>query len=472
MVDLFKCIYPGFFKIAFLVLLVCLLINPDLIGQQNTDLTILQKLDKYLISANAAYKFNGTALISENGKILLEKGYGFKNVPKGLINDSNTIFQIGSITKSFTAIIILKLQEEGKLSVHDKINKYFRDFPGGDKITIQNLLTHTSGLYNYTDIIGEEDSAIVCYPVTKERVLEVFRNKGLQFEPGDKFEYNNSGYFLLGVIIEKVTGKQYETVVKEIIFNPLRMTQSGFDYKKVENSNKSQGYIILNKDSIRTNRTIDSTVYYSAGSMYSSVSDLYKWVQAIAGRQLLDESSWQQVFTPFKDKYGFGFYIDSLYHKSYIEHSGGLLGFTSDFMYYTKQNLTIILLNNVGNYGNSLFPVAAGISSIVFGLPYSNWKESNELKIAEDLLKTYVGTYAFNADHKLIVEFENGELFIRDTNPKDKLPKVELYAEHENMFYIKEAQLKFEFVLDGNNIPIKLVTYNTNGKDGEWVKEK
>src|SRR5450755_4554588 len=132
----------------------------------------------------------------------------------------------------------------------------------------------------------------------------------------------------------------------------------------------------------------------------------------------------KKSFTPFKNKYGFGFFVDSLYGKSYIRHSGGLLGFTSDFMYYPKEDVTVILLNNVGDNGNSLFPVAVGISSIVFGLPYTNWRHSAELNIGEAILKTYIGTYIFNADHKMIVSFKNGKLFIRDTNPKDMLPKV------------------------------------------------
>ena len=450
----------------------CLFINLSLVGQQTTGLTISQKLDEYLNSANAVYKFNGSALIAKKGTILLAKGYGFKNVSAHLRNDTSTIFQIGSITKSFTAIVILKLQEEGKLSVYDKLNKFFPGFPKGDKITIQNLLTHTSGLHNYTDIIGEEDSAIVCYPVSRERVLEVFENKGLLFKPGKKFEYSNSGYYLLGMIIEKVTGKQYETVVREMIFDPLLMNQSGFDYKKADEINKAQGYIILNSDSVRTNRTVDSTVYYSAGSMYSSVTDLYKWIRAIADHKLLNDSSWQQAFTPFKNKYGFGFFLDSLYGNSYVRHTGGLLGFTAEFIYYPKEDVTIILLNNVGNYGNSLFPVAAGITSIVFGLPYTNWKQPAALNIEEATLRTFAGTYIFNADHKLVVSYENGHLFVRATNPKDMLPKVQLYAESENMFYMKEAQLRFEFVRDEKNDPVKLVTYNTNGKDAEWIRSK
>lgn len=221
------------------------LISLGSFGQKATDTLIIKRLDEYLASANAANKFNGTALIAKRGKILLNRGYGFKNVSNHSLNDTNTIFQIGSITKSFTSIVILKLQEEGQLSVNDKLSKFFPDYPKSNKITIKNLLTHTSGIYDYTDDIGEEDTAIVCYPVSKERVLEVFKNRKLKFSPGKRFEYNNSAYFLLGMIIEKVAGKPYETVVRNLIFNLLQMNHSGFDFKNLNDTNKAQGYVAL-----------------------------------------------------------------------------------------------------------------------------------------------------------------------------------------------------------------------------------
>jgi CubicO group peptidase (beta-lactamase class C family) len=449
-----------------------LLISLKSFEQSGTDESISQKLDEYISSANAVNKFNGTALIAEKGEILLEKGYGSKNVLTHSIHDTNSVFQIGSITKSFTAVVILRLQEEGKLSVYDRLNKFFPDFPNADKITILNLLTHTSGIHDYTDIISEEDSAIVCYPVTRERVLDAFKDKGQIFKPGKKFEYNNSGYFLLGMIIEKVTGGQYEAVVRKMIFDPLGMTNSGFDYKNLKDSNKAQGYIVLNKDSMRTNQTVDSTVYFSAGAMYSTVGDLYRWSKAIANHQLLSDSSWQEAFIPYKDKYGLGFFIDSLFGKRFVRHSGGLLGFTSEFLFYPKEDVTIILLNNVGDYGNSLFPAATGVSSIVFGLPYRNWKQPAGIKINPEILRRYVGLYALNTEHKLKVSLENGKLFILDTNPKDMLPKVQLYAETENTFYMKEAQLRFEFILDADNNSLKIVTYNSSGKDAAWIRVK
>ncbi len=298
-----------------LTFLFFVLIFSNSFGQQAIPIT--QKLEEFLNSANAANKFNGTAIIAQKGQILLNKGYGFKNISTNSPNDTNSIFQIGSITKSFTAIIILKLQEQGKLSVQDKLNKFLPDYPQGDKISIHNMLTHTSGIYNYTNDIDEGDTAIVCYPVSKDRVLEVFKNKPLAFKPGKHFQYCNSGYFLLGMIIEKVTGLHYEDVVRQMIFVPLQMAHSGFDFKNIISENKTQGYVLLNKDSIKTNYTVDSTVYFSAGSMYSTASDMFRFTKAVSNHELLNENSWKMALNPSKGNYGYGFWIkNTIYGKN------------------------------------------------------------------------------------------------------------------------------------------------------------
>ena len=205
-------------------------------AQQPND-SLAQKLDEYLVSANSFYKFNGAALIAEKGKIIFHKSYGFKNVATHSLNDSNSIFQIGSVTKQFTATVILKLQEEGKLTVQDKLSKYFPEFKYADEITLENLLTHTSGIYNYTNDIDDNDSAIVCNPVNKQLLLDIVFKKPLDFKPGTQFAYDNSGYYLLGLIIEKVTGKSYEQNIRDIIFTPLQMTHSLFDFRNSKDTN-------------------------------------------------------------------------------------------------------------------------------------------------------------------------------------------------------------------------------------------
>lgn len=228
---------------------------------------IITKLDDYLKSANNAFRFNGVALVLHNNEVLLHKGYGFSNMRAKTFNGQETRFPILSITKTFTSTIMLKLQDEGKLSVKDNLTKYFPDYPNGSKILIHHLLTHSSGIYNYTGDVGIEDSAIVNHPLSKEKVLNYFKDKPLDFSPGKYYSYNNSGYFLLGLIIEKVTGKTYETVVRESIFTPLKMTQSGFDFNNLPESMKAQGYETWNQNTAIPYKHYDSTFAYSAGSI-------------------------------------------------------------------------------------------------------------------------------------------------------------------------------------------------------------
>ena len=261
--------------------------------------SITQKLDEYLIAANKVNKFNGNALIAQNGKILLQKSYSYKNFAAHVLNDSNTIFQIGSVTKQFTATVILKLQEEGKLSLNDKLDKYFPQFKYADRITIENLLTHTSGIYNYTADIDEKDSAIVCNPVDKQLALDIMFKHDLDFKPGSKFQYDNSGYYLLGMIIEKVTGKSYEQNLHDLIFTPLQMNHSLFDFKHSRDTNIATGYQTLN-DSTQKEASAwrwDSTVSYAAGAIWSTTSDMYKWAQAIADKKILSVESWKAMLT-------------------------------------------------------------------------------------------------------------------------------------------------------------------------------
>ena len=442
-----------------------------LFAQDTSTETIARKLDEYLLSANAVNKFNGAALVAKKGEILLSKAYGFKNTAKKLFDDTATIFQIGSITKSFTAIVIAKLQEQGKLSVNDKLSKYFPGYPNGDKITIQNLLTHTSGIYNYTNDIGEEDTAIVCYPVSQQRVLEVFENRPLSFKPGKSFEYCNSGYYLLGMIIEKVSGKKYEDVVREMIFNPTGMSHSGFDFKNLTDTNKAQGYIILDKDTTKPNYTVDSTVYFSAGSIYSTTNDLYRWSRAISTNKLLNKNSWTEVFTPYKNDYGYGFYIDTLFGKNYIKHDGGLLGFASSFTYYPEDDVTIILLTNVGNYGNSMVPVTMGILSILFHLPYSNWVAENQsIKVGDSILQRYVGVYTLDGKTKITISVAHGQLYA-EGNSKKSIPRVPIYPISETKFLLKDFNAVFEFIKGEDDRFTKFISHE-NGKNVELKRVK
>jgi CubicO group peptidase (beta-lactamase class C family) len=218
------------------ILSILLLIHVFIFGQVTT-----AKLDSFLTLKTKEDAFNGTVLVAEKGKIILEKGYGFSNKKENLLNTANTLYQIGSITKQFTSAIILQLVAANKMTLHDKLSKYIPKYPKGDSITVEYLLTHTAGVYNYTndaDFMRDHSE----HPITRDSLLSLFEYKPLDFSPGTKWNYSNSGYILLGMIIEKVTGKSYFRVVRENIFEPLGMSHSGFDFTHLKNADKATGY--------------------------------------------------------------------------------------------------------------------------------------------------------------------------------------------------------------------------------------
>lgn len=430
--------------------------------------SLTKELDTYLVSANKAYKLNGCVLVAKKGQVLLNKAYGFANVESKIFNDTLTRFPILSITKSFTSTIILKLQEEGKLSIKDKLSKYFPDYKYGDKVSIENLLTHSAGISNFTDAVGEEDSAIINHPISKERILETFITKPLEFEPGSRYSYNNSGYFLLGLIIEKVTGQPYEQIVREKIFTPLEMTHSGFDFNHLPQSTKAQGYNVFNAFQKRPYKHYDSTYAFSVGSIYSTSSDLYKFAVAISSNKILTANSWQIAFKPRLNQYGYGWNIGNLFGRDYVRHDGGYPGFMSSFIYFPKENITIIILNNFGNYGQNVWSMGMGIACILFNLPYDLWQLRIEQKVDENILKQYVGLYNLNRKTGLRIIYNKGHLYLKGVGDS-QAPELPLLPESDNKFFLSDFNTTATFIKDGDSF--RLVIHE-HGNDSEWKVEK
>lgn len=383
------------------------LLSQNVTNKEDTSITA--KLDEYLTSLSNAYKFSGSVLIAREGKIVLQKGYGWKNAATQTKNDIHGIFQIGSLTKPFTAAVILKLQEQGKLSVHDKLSTYLPDYPRGNEISVENLLTHTSGIPDYN---AEEKDTIAWTPVSKADIMKLFKDLPLEFRPGTKYAYSNSGYFLLGRIIEKVTGKPYEQVVRETIFEPLQMSHSGFDFIHLQDTLKVTGYAVYNANRQRPVHLIDSTVTYAAGGIYSNAIDLYKWAKSISANSILTANSWEKTFMPFTSNYGYGWMIDSIYGSRYVGHSGGIMGFTAYFVYFPAEDIDIILLNNFLDEGGTVILPVQDISAILFNKPYALYRDTKEIKIDDSLMSQYTGTYTLSNAPKrtMIVTIKNGHL--------------------------------------------------------------
>ncbi|HEY1193274.1 serine hydrolase [Flavobacterium sp.] len=351
-----------------------------------------QQIEQLLSKYNEYGQFNGSALVAENGKVIFKKGFGSANMEWNIPNQPDTKFRLGSISKQFTALLIVKLAEEGKIKLDVPISTYLSDYPkeNGDKITIHHLLTHTSGIPNYTSAPNFfKDKAR--NPYTPEVFVKTFSSLPLEFTPDEKFSYSNSGYFLLGYIIEKITGKTYEQYLQEIVFTPLKMVNSGYDHSDVILKNRAAGYEKQGKKIVNA-AYVDMSIPYAAGSLYSTVEDLYLWDQALYTNKLLSEKSMELLFKPYIKvggaSYGYGWFIDEFDNgdkgkPKMVGHGGGINGFNTIISrIFTNQNL-VVLLNNTG--GTVLGEMTDAIHAILYNKPFEQPKKS----LALDLLDIY-----------------------------------------------------------------------------------
>jgi CubicO group peptidase (beta-lactamase class C family) len=348
-----------------------------------------QKIDELLKTYYDYGQFNGSILVAEKGKVIYKKGFGMANMEWEIPNSTDTKFRIGSVTKQFTATLILQLVEEGKIKLDGKLSDYLPDYrkDTGDKITVHQLLNHTSGVPSYTGLPGffANESR---NPYKVDDFVKKFASGDLEFEPGSKFSYNNSGYYLLGAIIEKVMGKSYAENLQTRIFDRLGMTNTGYDVHGTILKKRASGYQ-KTPAGFENAAYLDMGLPYSAGSMYSTVEDLYKWDQALYENKIISAESKKLMVTPGLENYGYGFDIrDRPIGKTdqktkIISHGGGINGFNSLFTRAVDQKNTVILLDNIG-MGRYHGAITSSIINILNGQPVEIPKKS----IAETLYKT------------------------------------------------------------------------------------
>src|SRR5690348_14997391 len=285
-------------------LAIALILASACLAQDKPQTEMVPRMEQ-IIQAYVPARFMGSVLVAQDGKVLLDKGYGFANLEWDVPNTPTTKFRLGSITKQFTAASILLLEERGKLKVEDPVKKYMPDAPAAwDKITIFHVLTHTSGIPSFTSFPDYESRE--AQAMTPEKLVEWFRDKPLEFEPGTKWNYSNSGYILLGYLIEKISGQPYSQFVQKNIFTPLGMKDSGYDSNKAIIPHRDSGYTPNEKGELQNAGYIDMTIPLSAGALYSTTLDLLKWEQSLFVGKLISASSLQKMITPFKSDYAFG----------------------------------------------------------------------------------------------------------------------------------------------------------------------
>jgi CubicO group peptidase (beta-lactamase class C family) len=377
-------------------------------------------------------------LVCKNGKIVFEKAYGYQDIENKIENTPNTIFQVGSMTKQFTAAVILKLAEQHKLSIDDKISKYFPNFKRGNEITIKNLLTHTSGLseiFRDTFFLKENKQK----HISKEKLLSFFIDKPFYFDPGTQYSYCNSGYILLGLIIEKVSGKSYEQMVRDFILKPLKMTHSGFDFAGLKSKEKALGYIKFSTTQNIFSMPWDSTFTYSAGSLYSTVGDLFLWHNGLLNHKILSKESLAKAYTPFLEGYGLGCWIDTLYQKRVISHGGNIEGFTSYFGRIEEDGVCVILLNNI--YNREIESIGTSILAILYDQPYHFF---DEIKLSNEVLEKYVGNYEINANYHIKITRTGDRLYAQINDET----LFEIFSDKENSFFDKEEDIRIKFKIN------------------------
>jgi D-alanyl-D-alanine carboxypeptidase len=311
-------------------------------------------------------QFSGTVLVAKDGLPLFRKAYGMANREWEVRNTPETKFRLGSLTKAFTAVAILQLQEAGKLSVDDPISKYYPTAPESWKpITLKHLLNHTSGIPSYTGLptFFAKESRL---DRTPDEIVQLTRDQPLEFEPGSKYAYDNTGYILLGYVIEKVSGEPYAGYVDKHIFQPLGMKNSGYDSSEKIIPLRAAGYDVTPAGLINA-RFLSMSLPYAAGSLYSTVDDMLIWDQALKGDKVLSAASRKAMYTDYGHAYGFGWQIDKRHDHTRINHGGGINGFVTKFDRYPDDGLTVVVLSNVSNAPSG--QLADELGAIFLGRP-------------------------------------------------------------------------------------------------------
>ena len=428
------------------------------------------QVDAYVKPYTDIGGFNGTVLIAKKGKVLLSKGYGMANYELDVPNTPQTKFHLASVSKSFTAAAILMLEERGLLNVNDSLKKFIPDYPNGDKITVHHLLTHTSGIANVNNL--PDYDAKSRFPQTPASLVEMFKNTPLIMQPGERYNYSNSNYNLLAYIIEKVSGKTYGEFLKENIFQPLAMKDTGHDGQaETLLKNRASGYVPVGVSELENAPYLDWTSKTGNGSLYSTVEDLYKWDRALYTERLLKKPTLERMFTAHIEGVGYGWFISKRLNRRAIRMSGRSPGFSAELQRYVDEDICVIVLGN--NYAPTASTIANDVAAIALGEKYETLSVVKPIKLNPQILDALAGRYEGGSDFFL----PGGVLILENKNDRLKMTwssgaKVTLVPQSETKFFDRLFWAGITFVKDHKGEVTHLL-YRSGGKDylAKRVKE-
>jgi CubicO group peptidase (beta-lactamase class C family) len=381
--------------------------------------------------------FMGTVLVAKGARAIFSKGYGSADLEWNVPNAPNTKFRLGSVTKQFTAASILLLEERGKLSVQDPVKKYAPNAPAAwDRITIFNLLTHTSGIPNFTSF--PDYPRLQPFATTAEEEVKRLFDKPLDFQPGERWSYSNSGFVVLTYVIEKVSGQSYATFVHDNILAPLGMKESGYDSNSEIIPHRASGYVFDNNHYANAG-FINMTVPQGAGALYSTTEDLLKWEQGLFGGKLLTPASLKKMTTPFKNNYAFGLGVDTSSGRRVIQHSGGIDGFNTMVSYYPDDQLTVVVLANVN--GAAPDQMSPKLAALARGEQVTLASERKAIMLAAKALASYVGAYRMASGAVMLITLDGDQLMSKLANQQ----AIPILPESRTMFFPKGIDAELEF---------------------------
>lgn len=427
-----------------------------LLLEKGADATIAMPAPEALVDAIFTEATTGetpgaAVLVAQNGKIIYQKGFGFANLEHRVPITTETKFRIGSITKQFTASAILKLQEAGLLSVQDPLMKFMPDYPRGNEVTIHHLLTHTSGIHSYTS--KPDFMQTVTVEVKPESLITSFKNDKYDFDPGTQWRYNNSGYFLLGHLVAKLTNESYASYLKKTFFEPLNMKDTGVHRWSDILAHEATGYSYLD-GKFQKAQNWDMSRAGGAGALYSTVTDLYRWNEAVFNGKVLSEKNLAAAFTPVTlkdgskpqtagDGYGYGWSISDFRGTKEIAHGGGLHGFVTSLARYPEHNMTVSVLTNCAP-SRDLNPggLTREIAQIYLWEKMKSQESYATAAVDPKLYDAYLGKYEYPGGAILTITRDGNKLLAQLTGQ----PQFEIFPRSETEFFWKVVDAQITFV--------------------------
>jgi CubicO group peptidase (beta-lactamase class C family) len=416
-----------------------------------------QRMDQIAQSYVSNKQFMGSVLVARDNEVLLSKGYGSANLEWEIPNAPSTKFRLGSITKQFTAVSILLLEERGKLTLDDLVKKHLPDAPAAwDNVTIFHLLTHTSGIPSFTGFPDYRSTQ--AFATTPEKLVARFRDRPLEFAPGERMNYSNSGYVFIGYLIERIAGESYESFLQKNVFTPLGMKDSGYDSNFAVIARRAVGYE-PGPNGPAIAGFIHMSIPHAAGALYSTTEDLLRWEQGLFGGKVLSAASLQKMITPFKNNYALGVTVVSEGGRKVIAHGGGIEGFNTALAYYPDDKLTVVVLGNLN--GQAPDQIARQVAAVAHGETVTLGAERKEITLDAKALSRNVGAYQLAPGVTMLVTLNNNQLISQLTNQGP----IPIFPMSETRFFPRVVDAELEFSGNDNQGRATQVTLRQNGRN-------